>query len=358
MMGHRLQSERQLEQKSLEYSSQAYDKHLLSRIGGPNASGRPAPSHDSSPITSPVDFRRQSGHLKPLSLPERKLSPTDPFSARWSSDTPSTAASPRSSIFRSPPFEHSSSDSAQLARLGSKLGLGASEDTRMALDGGEQGIFGETDLTMEEENFKSLNLGDRSPSGSSSKYMLAYRANLKRRASSPPTEIKREDRTVAGGRNDLYHRRSQQMLAPRDSSSSRFQNVHGSISSASSASTQPNASYASSYGLSVASSATSYTPTERVSPSMLSPTMDSELGPLSPFAPSRSLNPSPRGSISRPGPQQRGPSDAESVPTRKTSTDSSAVRSRQSSVSKKQGMLFCDCCPKKPKKFESEEELR
>lgn len=201
---------------------------------------------------------------------------------------------------------------------------------------------------------RDLNINDRN-----SEEYQAGKAGQKRRASSPPSEAGREDRPTpaAGGSNanDLYHRRSAQMLVSRNSPVSRFQVAHGSLSSASSLS-QRTASFASSYGFSAASSVTSYGGEQRLSPSALSPA-EAELGPVSPYAASRSLNPSPRGSLSRQH-HQRGLSENEHPQLRKMSTDS-MLPSRQGSVSNRlPGAYICECCPKKPKKFDSEEELR
>lgn len=208
------------------------------------------------------------------------------------------------------------------------------------------------DFAMDENGIRDLNINDRSPG--TEDYQL--KGGLKRRASSPPSEAAREDRPTAAGNTDLYHRRSQQMLVNRNSPVSRFHANQGSLSSASSLG-QRTGSYASSYGLSIASSATSFS--DRLSPGALSPSTETELGPISPYvAANRSgtHNPSPRGSLTR-MPLQRGPTENEPPHNRKLSSDS-LIHSRHSSVSKMSGLYICECCPKKPKKFESEEELR
>lgn len=209
---------------------------------------------------------------------------------------------------------------------------------------------------MEESGMRDLNINDRSPPGSE-EYQTGPKGGLKRRASSPPSEAAREDRPTASGNTDLYHRRSAQMLVSRNSPVSRFHVNQGSLSSVNSSLSQRTASFASSYGFSAASSMTSYSGDQRLSPSALSPPAEAELGPVSPYAASRSLNPSPRGSLSRPH-HQRGLSENEHSQIRKMSTDS-ILQSRQNSVtSRLPGAYICECCPKKPKKFDSEEELR
>lgn len=360
---HRFTSERQLGQRSLENSSQAYDKQLLSKIGGPNTPTRTGPpsflsSSAQETSTAPHSaLSKLNGQLKPLSVPERLYSSLDSPISRW---TPSGAVSPAHSGFRSPVFDPGSAESVHQRRYGSMSTPGTADDSASSQQhrgSYDQSVFSEQEFAMEESGLRDLNINDRSPAGSD-EYQLGSKAGLKRRASSPPSEAAREDRPVVSGGNDLYHRRSQQMLVNRSSPVSRFHANQGSLSSASSLS-QRTGSFASSYGLSVASSATSYNGEQRLSPGALSPSADTEFGPVSPYAASRSLNPSPRGSLSRPGPHhQRGLSESEPTQHRKMSSDS-IVHSRQNSVSNKiQGLFICECCPKKPKKFDSEDELR
>ena len=170
-------------------------------------------------------------------------------------------------------------------------------------------------------------------------YQIRPAAGIKRRASSPPPEATREDRSTTGG-NTVYHQRPAPPVP-------HFQMPRSSFSPGSSFS-QRNASFASSYGFSTASSMTSYSEDWRFSPGALSPSADVELGPIPPYAASRSLNPSPRGSLSRPHHQQ-SLSGNEQPHIRKMSMDS--VHSVFSAH-------ICECCPKKPKKFDNEEELR
>ncbi|KAF2199686.1 hypothetical protein GQ43DRAFT_106309 [Delitschia confertaspora ATCC 74209] len=348
--GHRLTSERQLGQKALENSSQAYDKQLLSKIGGPNTPTRTAPPpllSAGAQETSTSSFNKLNTQLKPLSVPERLYTSHD--SPRW---TPSGATSPGHSGWRSPVHEIGSE-----RRFGS---ISALEDNSLYSlhhrGSYDHSIYPESELGMEENGLRDLNINDRSPS-ISEEYQTG-KAGLKRRASSPPSEAAREDRPTVGGGNDLYHRRSQQMLVSRNSPVSRFHANQGSLSSASSLSQRGAGSFASSYGLSTAaSSLTSYSGEQRLSPGALSPSAEAEMGPVSPYAASRSLNPSPGAPLSR-QPHHRGLSEIEKHQSRKMSTDT-IMHSRQNSVSGRlTGGFICECCPKKPKKFETEEELR
>lgn len=211
--------------------------------------------------------------------------------------------------------------------------------TRSSVD---QGIF--LDPELEENGVRDLNINDRSPSSCDE---AAYGIKgIKRRASSPPQDAVRDDRS-SGNPHDLYHRRSIQMLANRNSPASRYAPSHGSISSNSSAGHR--GSYASSWNLSVASSVTSLGG-ERLSPSSstLSPSGETELG-LSPYAASTVLNRSPHDSLSKTSHQRKPSGDNLNGTLQMASADNN--------VAKMQPFYVCECCPKKPKKFDSKEEL-
>jgi len=209
----------------------------------------------------------------------------------------------------------------------------------------------ESDFVMEDSGMRDLNLNDRN-SVVAEDYQSTNKVGQKRRASSPPAEMIREDRPQASNNVDLYPRQR----VRNSPVVSRFPtNNPGSLSSISSLS-QRNASYASSYAFSGASSMTSYNGEQRLSPSALSPSTETESGPVSPYAYARSRNPSPRGSLSVA--HQHGWPEYD-LGNRKLSTAESVLHSRQNSVSSRMtDYLTCQCCPKKPKKFTSEEELR
>jgi len=328
-----LQSETQLGQRALHSSAQAYDKQLLSRIGGPNAN------------RTPNGYNKFAGQLKPLSMPEHRYSSLDSPLSKWPS-APSSAISPCTS-FRSPLFEHNSLDAPFASRHNSAPTVEGFDDStlnghsqRSSVD---QGIFLDPDL--DETGVRDLTINDRSPSASDeAQYGIK---GIKRRASSPPVDAIRDDRASGSGR-DLYHKRSVQALVTnnRTSPATRYPTSHGSISSNSSAGHRSN-SYASSWNLSVASSVTSFGG-ERLSPSGLSPSGEAEFGPGSPYAASRNVNRSPRSSLSKPHPSHQ----------RKLSETSEPLHNGTiSHVTKMQPFYVCECCPKKPKKFDSKEEL-
>jgi len=355
LANHRFTSERQLGQKALDHSSHAYDKQLLSKIGGPNTPTRTAaPPLSSSAQDSPVDTpgHKLNGHqLKPLSVPDR-LHPDSP-ATKWPQ---SGAISPGYTGFRSPVFDGSD---AHRGRFGS-ISTPGPLDENLPLHRGsyDHTFFSDHEFGgMEENGMRNLNIDDRSPAGSD-EYYMQQKIGLKRRASSPPPEAVREDRPITSGNPDLYHRRSAQMLVNRNTPASRFQMHHGSLSSVSSSGPRTG-SVGSSLGFSTtASSMTSYGGEQRLSPSALSPSGPTELGPVSPYAANKSLNPSPRGSLSRPQ-HQRGYSESEHPSQIRRLSQESTIHSRQNSMANRiPGSYICECCPKKPKKFDSEDELR
>lgn len=177
----------------------------------------------------------------------------------------------------------------------------------------------------------------------------AHPQSLKRRASSPPHEepIIRQ----VSSQSDLLRRRegvSRNSPAPRLS----VNPPHGSISSVSSG------DRSGSFGaLSTATSMTSSLSFGRRSPPGMSPSgMSPTDTTASPFATPNSLTLSPRSTmVPRTGPHQRAPSDARNMVSPRKLTEPT-IRTG-GGVGKIQGFFMCDCCPKKPKKFDTHDEL-
>ncbi|KAF1939748.1 hypothetical protein EJ02DRAFT_424556 [Clathrospora elynae] len=347
---HRLTSERQLGQKALQHSSHAYDKQLLSKIGGPNTPTRT----NAPPLDPTTDTHAQShklnGQLKPLTVPDHLHPTTDSPASKWPS---SGAISPGYNGFRSPVFDTGSDP--HRGRYGSMSTPGPLDEVSSHHRGSyDHSIFSDPEFG-EENGMRELNIHDRSPAESDD-YQSSLKGGLKRRASSPPSEAARDDRPTANGHCDLYHRRSSQMLVNRNCTASRFQGNSSSLSSNGSVG-QRAGSIGSSFGFSTAaSSMSSYGGDPRLSPNALSPLGEADLGPVSPYAANKALDPNPRGSFARP--HQRGFPDAEQSQDRRMSTDSMMHSRRNSIASRIPGAYICECCPKKPKKFDSDEELR
>jgi hypothetical protein len=342
----RLQSERQLEQRTLEQSSNSYDKQLLSRIGGPNTPKRQSVSYSGSlpeiAQLSHAESERRNAQLKPLSMPERRHTANNSINSINSVESPASARWPSSGAV-SPGFgfwEHGpAAESRPPATRHSSLHCDDSASQRGSYD---QSMFIHDDI-MEDSQMSNLNLHERSPSGSDDSRL---RAGSKRRACSPPHDALREDRSSvssASGQHDLYHRRSMQQLQTRGSPVSRFHPNHASVSSTSSFAPRQG-SLGSSLGISsIPSSATSYG-SGRLSPSGLSPALEQSLSMPYGGVPAQATD------------HQRNLPDS-TQPPRRPSTES-IDHTQQGSMSHLHAIYICECCPKKPKKFDTEEELR
>ncbi|KAI4728083.1 hypothetical protein E4T49_04245 [Aureobasidium sp. EXF-10728] len=354
LSGYRLQSERQLEQRSLSTSSQAYDRNLLSKIGGPNTpnrlsvSGGPETSGPVSPGPEP-SAEHSARHLSTSSASqsERRHPSVDSSTFRWSV---SSAVSP--GPFRNPNFNPENTRPTALRHSSFQF-----DDNSSHRGSYDQSMFLSEEFSTEEGQMKGLNLNDRDD------FQLDAKPGMKRRASSPHRDSLREDRSSissAPGGGDLYTRRSlQQQQYPNRNpsiSASRYApSHHGSISSASSYNPR-HGSLASSYTLSVSSSATSYA-SGRISPGMMSPAIiDPDLGAMGYTNAKPLSNQSPAPQHIMP-PYTRTMSDTPIHNALHTPADS-APQSRHNSLPGVQGIFICDCCPKKPKKFTSEDDLR
>ncbi|KAI9664482.1 MAG: hypothetical protein M1821_005928 [Bathelium mastoideum] len=325
----------------LDYSTSLrsdYDQQQLSRIGRPNTSRRSA-----KPLSLSTGSQEAPLSQSPITT-ERRQTGSDATISRWSSISSSGPTSP---------------ESRRARRLGSASTVGTADETASHRGSYDHGVFLDHDFHMDDSGMKDLNINDRSPSLTED-LAMAPKAGQKRRADSPQREPSREERPSTSsnsGGSDLFHRRSMQQLqfATRGSPGTRHQ---GSVSSASSFGLR-NGSFASSHGLSGASSATSYNSErlDRFSPGALSPLADPDVAPTSPYASSRSLNPSPGASLSTTQ-QQLVMSEAALTQRSGAPGSDGQSHSRQSSVGKMSGMFICECCPKKPKKFETAEELR
>ncbi|KAF7189391.1 hypothetical protein HII31_09236 [Pseudocercospora fuligena] len=356
---YRLQGEKHLEQRTLEASSNTYDKHLLSRIGGPS-NGPPTPKRTSvSSYTGSLqdtaqlaqaESERRNSQLRPLSMPERRQSSMDsPASTRFPS---SGAVSPGFTGFWSehgPPAQHSQSQTRH-----SSLTFDDSISQRGSYD---QSMYVQEDL-MEDGPMSNLNIHDRHDRSPGSHTSDEYaRAGTKRRASSPPRDPARDEQrssvsSASTGYSEIYHRRSIQQL-PRGSPVSRFHPNHSSLSSASSYGPR-HGSLGSSLGVaSIPSSATSYG-SGRLSPGALSPAFDPEARLCAQYGGNKALSPNP----AVPHPSHQRTSSESTQGGQQRSPVESAVHSRNGSVTHLQGAFICECCPKKPKKFDTEEELR
>ncbi|KAI9815031.1 MAG: hypothetical protein M1827_002874 [Pycnora praestabilis] len=404
----KLQGERPLEYENRKTAVQAYDKNVLSRFG--SAKSEPLTRN---PHTPPHDFRlsgfasqdasptskstfdhggRHPSQLRPLSMPDANVSPESrhpPINGLHSAGmsprhTSSASISQGYVDFRSPTNLRNShvsqttdteryqrSRDHHARRSGSSSIYSIHDDDSSIASRSNRGSYdhsfmeADADSPMEEAGMKQLNLGDRAgdrtpPHSDGLSAWAIARSGLKRRASSPPREpareSSREDRLSLSAINngsDLSQRRTSGPLPPSRSPVPRLFPHHGSVSSTSSA---RHGSLASSVGLSAAgSSMTSISSYDRPSPGGISPGPEMDLSQDSPYV--TSVNPSPRGSMSR-AHQQRTFSESKSATTSRKHSVESPAQLKQNTPSKIQGVHICECCPKKPKKFDSPEELQ
>lgn len=243
-----------------------------------------------------------------------------------------------------------------------------------------------SEYPMEETGaLRRLHLDDHTPHSSlesfSSSYFLPSVFNShssstesrmgvkKRKAKSPPPGGPHDDKSslLVGGDCSDFHNGSTtsstaQLSANQSSPQNLFAPSHGSISSASSGGLR-NGSYASSNGLSLGSSITSISSHDHLSPGGLSPgciSPSSEQQPQqsgrdSPYVSTLSLNPGPQDSLSRA--QQRPQPEPLSTAAIARKMSGPSAPQKHSTAPKIQNHI-CECCPKKPKKFDTLQELK
>ena len=368
-------------QENLSRSSHAYDKHVLSKIGKGNS-----PPRQKSLGTGENTIAAQKLPSRPadrngvqrLSVTELATNSVDSWS-KWVTSPVSGGVSPNtkhswrdySMSYRSPSVDSSGLPSMldpdshtrprgpiRHSTTGSLPGL---DDSFSSCSRSNRGSYdqaflpeADADFPMEETGgLQELNLGDPTPSDPHGRQNLS-KQGMKRRALSPPTAAAREDKALLFTA-DTHQKQSATANYSR-SPISRQDPSHGSVSSVSSS--LRNNSYASSVGLSIAaSSVTSVSSLDTHSPGAISPLSDFGPPKDSPYITSVSLNPS-QASITpaRPHQQNREPKPVSTA--RKMSIQSAVNQNRHSNASRIAGQFICECCPKKPKKFESEEELR
>lgn len=324
-------------------SSDNYDRHLLSKIGKPHSPPRSS-SILGSDFRSPnlgTSFQPSSVYDSSYSLGSYAVSPggLSPRSkASWRD--PSDYRSP--SVESSAPSTSIDYDNLPIRRRTGTL-TPQSEDTFSFFPRSgryqEQGVF--PDVECEDDHMIERNHVD----------YLSGQHGMKRRASSPPREPVLHK---APSNGDLASRRtSAHHFTNHVSPTSRHLPSHSSISSLSSASWRTSTSLGSSAGLSVGTSASSY---DRMSSGGLSPKSEADHYHEKTVI----TQPSPNGSVSgfsASKTQFYNGMESKHVSNRKISLQSGISGSRGAN-SKMGGLYICDCCPKKPKKFETQEELR
>lgn len=361
-------------------NAQAYDKSLLQKldsrrgsITGAAAAAAVIPprvfpqspfsssANDASPTSRISDEHRQQ--LKPLSLPEmpkRRDSSSDEFS-RWPNSK--AALSPRNAYSNQQYYDYKTSNDLDcdrsplpsIRRSGSNAGDDASSTASHSHRGSyDQNVFpdNETDFPMEETTgMRRLHIDD-SMTSTMEGLSPGSTAGIKRRASSPP----RDDSAPpslhnVGSASDLFQRR----VANSRMSPQPFRYHHSQSGSVSSTSSLRGSSFASNLSSLTASSISTMSSYGRLSPGGLSPATDlSE----SPFLNSALHSPtSSISSSSRAMGHQRNISEVRPLMTSRKLSDTLPPTKPQHGGPRLQGIFICECCPKKPKKFDTPEEL-
>ena len=261
-----------------------------------------------------------------------------------------------------------------------KNSLGGRQPGRVKREPQDQSCRSETnlavDLSIDESNttaLRRLNLDDRNfhpnPDAPLIPALFPFHSSrmqgTKRRAGSPPTEAHHGEKFpyVVGSTNEQYQRSASGHLQPNHfgSPANRYaQASQGSVSSTSSTGYKTG-SFASSTGASLgASSMTSYSSPGGLSPGGVSPTSELQQPlPTSQYPAQISMNP-PDQCNPYAHSHQRTPSEILPQPiygSRKMSAPSATTRKRNN-PNIPASPLMCNCCSKKPKKFDTLEELQ
>lgn len=453
-MSQQLHGEKQLQQKNLANSSQAYDNKLLSKIGKPKTPPRNPSlgSIETSPISS-LSFHHQQqlgerhpNQLRSMSFPHSSYSnsaysdpPIKEEPSNGYGDSPrSRPVSPGLNLsattansfmdWRSPPSSAHDSDQHPYypQRFPSSTGVLRQQKSRRSTNGSLLSSYDESaanslnntasinntaserpsplkresyepanffepdsaDSTFPmEDSVRKLRLEDRPPhthtSNTPDSHPFHYKHSkpslhtsrsrlgmgIKRKPSqSPPPDPAHEANAsfaVGGNNADLYQRNASTPQHPghRLSPGGRqFAQNQGSFSSQSSAGPRNN-SYASSTGLSVASSVTTL---DQHSPG-ISPSSEQQQQQLlyqqhngqdSPYVTSLPMNQGSRNPRSQQQYPQAPLEPHSTPPTDQKPQNLQNQRKNNTPSNMQQPSFICGCCPKKPKKFDTLEELR
>ena len=324
-----LQGERPLGHRSHFESSQAYDKQVLSKIGGPTSLSR-SPSDISSAkddTNSPEDsVRSPSSQFIPSAWPEeRRTSFIAPFASNRGPTAPTNGPNTYQILNMVPPHR-------QLNHVVDGLRSNAPPH--------DQPAFNDGDFRFDDTMIHDSRSPERSPRSDTQSQSSS--TGQKRRAMSPPAE------TLDPSLRPLHNAHQRHTLQPKPASpqdmrphQERIPNSTanlaplGSTGVVSQSSTFP--VYPPPTGGSFPSDGNSSTwPAEQVQESSTTMTMSQP-------ASAKMINPPPI---------YIGQDPSRSVPPMPHRRHGSSGMARAG------GLYICECCPKKPKKFESGEELR
>ena len=251
----------------------------------------------------------------------------------------------------------------------------------------DQSMFSETDSADStfpmEDSVRHLQLDDRVPSHSYLDSIPHYHSTsrsslhtsrsrpgmgMKRKQShSPPPDLSQPNAQLlaAAGMNTDPYRNTSLHPAQRLSPVQRYGPNQGSFSSQSSAGPRKS-SYASSAGLSVGGS--SITSLDQHSPGTMSPSSEQQAqhyqqhnGQDSPYVTSLPMNQGPRNTRSQPQKHPQAPQaplENPSDPSIDQKPQINSAQRRSNGPNMQSSAYICKCCPKKPKKFDTDQELR
>lgn len=369
-----LAGEQNFSRRSVKESRDAYDQHLLSRIGRPPSPGLGSDNHRS--LTAPSLPSRPHIRMPSPSASEWQRGFVD---LKWYNSPQSGAVSPRTKAnggeyldCRSPSVESSAPSSTleydhisvvqnlsnQRGRKNSQYDDCPSLLSRSNRGSYDQGVFSdlEGDLACEEAGTTRIPMWEALPP-----YLDAFKPGMKRRASSPVREVMSSGRPTLQPRasvGDLSHQRREPShpLGRNAHFGTSLTPSHGFMSSASSASLRTD-SYSSPGGFSVGGSSTTSLSSYDRSPGGLSSQSDfdsfSEKSTVLKVASEQLLT----NQLASANSQPRSVNSKFTTVVGKMPVQA-GVSAAKATGSKLGGLYICDCCPKKPKKFDSADELR
>lgn len=335
-----------------------FDRGMLDKLNSRKRGDTPSNNYGKGPFsTSLNDNAQQARYNRYASKPQQPLSmPAMPSKvgfgespvSRWGEGA-ALSTTPLSSGmhfgYRSPGDRDDLERSPHMQSRHSAMDF---DDAASSMSVSYQGshFADEADFPMEETGLQRLRIDDNMRRSDGNSPTSA--AGQKRRACSPPQDDGHPLLHTATSMNDLHRRR--ESLASRASPvPSRQHSLHGSISSTRSASFCSVPSLVPSSSMSAVDSYGRLSP-GGISPGGLSPrTTDSGDSPYSSTYPLSNSQQEPMRTAQRPIPEVRP------IASAKRAIEN--LSSSKNGVLKVQSGYVCDCCPKKPKKFDTEAAL-
>lgn len=335
-----------------------FDKGMLDKLNSRRGADKPSNNYGKGPFSSSLnDGAQQARYNRYATKPQQPLSmPAMPAKVgfgesvpRWGdadafSTTPINFGAHFS--YRSPSQIEDLDRSPHMQSRHSAMDF---DDAASSMSVSYQGshFADEPDFPMEETGLQRLRIDDNMRRSDGNSPTSA--AGQKRRAGSPPQDEGYPILHTATSMNDL-HRRRESLASRASPAPSRQHSLHGSISSTRSASFCSVPSLVPSSTMSGVDSYGRLSP-GGISPGGLSPrTTDSGDSPYSSTYPLNNAQQEPMRAA------QRQISEVRPIASAKRAIES--LNQSKNGVLKVQSGFVCDCCPKKPKKFDTEAALK